>query len=845
MKIRKRHRPAVFGSLTDQIPTQFSNDSPEPDTLPFQQPIAEEPERPAPPSVGPIANSAVTKRSRPTPAARPEPVYAPPANRHDDDASVPPAWPIYFTAFVVSVLWVCGPIAFAVGYRGDVVPFHNDLFALAVFALLALGPATFVWLAAYVVRQGQKLGAESRRAQVLADELTTPALAAAVRTGDVVQSIREEIARAGEAAEEARETLMALRDALATETERLTDAAASSVRTAQGLASTLGLERTEMSALAQTLDAQATRVSDVITQQARMVAEASDLAETQLREAEASLAARAADLAAAAAEASDAARTAGEDLNRHVARLENAGLGVAEQIRTVENGLGAQRTALVTLADALRGDHEGFAAEAESHAAQLAEFISQTRLSAMEMGDRAVKGGEALRAMVSQAAEQFRELAQASESDRDQFARSATSSLALMSDAAAQERLRLETQTRGAVEALTKAAEETRAAAAAHAEAARHHVDQLSEVAFGAGQKANQAFESRLDEARSLIEKSAEMIDQAGAITARKLEDGAAAARTALDEMQRMLADIEARTAALPAAARGQAEQVRAAVTGSMDELLEQARRAAAETQAIDEAFQGRVRRNYEMLSEAVRLMGSVAAAGVAPHAPHAPLFEPPTPAVAQVAQTPPAAPPATLARAQSFDDDLDQPPAPSEQEPPAGLRPRLRLTPTATDEEFTSIFESGGGKSVDDAPSGDGWTWKDLLSSIDETEGTDPAKIQDTLVAEIASMGIDPAVLLPTAKIEELAAAIQTRDFEGAREVVRTLAPAANRRVARRLFTDEKLKRQTLTFVGRYKTLLVEAAERDHQGFEVAGLLNSDAGRAYLVLDAAVGDIA
>jgi hypothetical protein len=837
MKIRKRHRPAVFGSLTDQIPTQFSNDSPEAETPPPHAPIANEPEHPAGAPMT-AANSVVTKRSKPAPATRPEPVYAPVASRQDDDG-VPPAWPIYFTAFVVSVLWVCGPIAFAVGYRGDVVPFHNDLFALSVFALLALGPATFVWLAAYVVRQGQRLGAESRRAQTLADELTTPALAAAVRTGDVIQSIREEIVRAGEAAEEARDTLLALREALATETERLAEAASSSVRTAQGLASTLGLERTEMSALALTLDAQATRVSDVISQQARMVAEASDLAETQLREAEASLAARAADLAAAAAEASDAARTAGEDLNRHVARLENAGLGVAEQIRTVESGLGAQRTALVTLAEALRGEHDGFAAQAESYAAQLAEFISQTRLSATEMGDRAVKGGEALRAMVTQAAEQFRALAETSESDREHFARAATSSLALMSDAATQERARLESQTRTAIEALTKAAEETRAAAATHAEAARHHVDQLSEVAFAAGQKANQAFEARLDEARLLIEKSAEMIDEAGATTARKLEDGASAARTALDELQRMLNDIETRTAALPAAARGQAEQVRAAVTGSMDELLEQARRAAAETQAIDEAFQGRVRRNYEMLSEAVRLMGSVAAAG---NTPHAPLFDP-APAVPHEPTTLPALPPLNVGRSRAAADDLDQPPTPSEQE--AGLRPRLRLTPTATDEEFTSIFEAGGGKTLDEAATGEGWTWKDLLSSIDETEGGDPAKIQDALVGEIADMGIDPAVLLPTAKIEELAAAIQTRDFEGAREVVRTLAPAANRRVARRLFTDEKLKRQALSFVGRYKTLLVEAAERDHQGFEVANLLNSDAGRAYLVLDAAVGDIA
>src|SRR5207302_766100 len=137
------------------------------------------------------------------------------------------------------------------------------------------------------------------------------------------------------------------------------EGADASLRTTQELTTTLGRERSEMGALAHSLDAQATRVADSITQQARMVAEASEVAETQLREAEATLAARAADIAAAAGEASDAARTAGEDLTRHIARLETAGAGVAEQVRAVEGGLTEQRTALTTLAQALKADHEG------------------------------------------------------------------------------------------------------------------------------------------------------------------------------------------------------------------------------------------------------------------------------------------------------------------------------------------------------------------------------------------------------------------------------------------------------------------------------------------------------
>jgi hypothetical protein len=73
---------------------------------------------------------------------------------------------------------------------------------------------------------------------------------------------------------------------------------------------------------------------------------------------------------------------------------------------------------------------------------------------------------------------------------------------------------------------------------------------------------------------------------------------------------------------------------------------------------------------------------------------------------------------------------------------------------------------------------------------------------------------------------------------------VVRKLAPAATRRLTRRLFTDEALKRQVLPFVSRYLDLLEGAADSDPQGFGVADLLGSDLGRAYLLFDAAVGDV-
>ena len=820
----------------------------------------------APPLEPPAAAATLAQAAPRVPARRPQPARVAEEPGDEAEFTPPSPWPIYITALAVSVMWGFAPLAFAIGYRRAVAPLQNDTFALAVFATLSIGPAVFVWGAAYMIRQAQKLAYESRRAKAMADDMLSPALSAAARSGTVVQGVRDEIVRAGAAAEEARETLLALRDALAIETEKLAEAAAQSVRTAKDLAGTLGRERSEMGELSQTLDAQATKVADVITQQARMVSDAAELADTQLREAEAQLSARAADLAAAAGEASDAARTAGEDLVRHIARLETAGVGVSEQVRAVESGLSEQRMALTTLASALRADHEGFADQAQAHADKLGEFITQARLSAMEMSDRAAKGGESLKGLMAEAAAQFRDLAETARAEREEFGQSTVQSLEAVSEAAAEQRAQLEAQTRAAIDALARAAEETREAAAAHAKAAREQVDQLSEAAFSAGQTANQVFEARLEEAKTLVEQSSQMVEQAGATTAKKLDEGAAAARASLLELGQMLNEIEERALGLPVKARAQADEVRSAVLHGMDELMAAAHRTAHEAQAIDVAFQDRVRRNFEMLSEAVRLMGTAAAVAPLSPPPARPPQELPSGRISTRAVAPAPRPPAQAGPVAEPDqplelDDIMEPPpvkgvAPAKEPAGAeiaeklGLRPRLKLTPTATDEEFTEVFEAAGGPPKAEAQAGEegaedgaeGWTWKDLLASIDGAEA-EGERLQDQLAAEFARMDVEPAKLLPTARIDEIAAAVQTGDVEGARQVVKRLAPAAIRRIVRRITTDGAVKRQALTYVRRYQTLIQDAAVRDPEGFLIAAMLGEDAGRIYLLLDAAAGE--
>lgn len=812
----------------------------------------------------PAAAQPPAPRPEPEPPARPDPAARPPVAERPVQALAeraerkPMPGGVYWSmAVCVAALWAVAPVMFALGY-GPTLPMPVTM---AVFAALAAGPAAFILLAAYMLRQAMGVSAELRRTRQLTDQLLTPAALAAAGATGVVDALSGQIDAATSAADAARERIVTLRQALAEETARLVEAADSSSRMAKQLAEGLGHERNAMQALSATLDTQSTAVVDAIGSQARMVAEASDLAETQLREAEAALAARAADLAAAAAEASDAARVGAEDLSRQIARLETAGQGVGDQIGSVERSLASQRAALVAAAQALRADQEDFSSETETRTAQLTEFVAYTRVGASELGDIAAMGAEVLRGLIVSSGDQLREMAEAARAEREALAAETQAALARLEAAAVDRRGDLEAELTRAMNAITDAAQRAGEGVELRVETARGRVDQLNEIAFSAGQKADAVFESRMQEARDLIENSAQVVEQAGARTAQKLAESVETARSAIAEMERLLVEAGQSSAALPGEALARAAEVRAQIEKGIDDLRAAARRTAEETAAIDQAFQDRVRRNYEMLSEAVTQMNAAAAQTPSFAAPSSrgasalvrpPQMAPqPAPQPApppQQRQAPPPPPPAPQPpRAQT-----PPPPAyPSDDfaplEPPP--RQRLKLTPTATDDEFRTMFDAAGGRGAAPAPpepvqDEGGWSWKNLLGDMQSSSPGDAA-LGEKLAGEILAMGIDPSALLPRGRIDEIAAAIQTHDEAGAREVVKKLAPAAIRRLVRRLFSDATLKANAERFVRRYAGMVSEAAQQDREGFLVAALLASEAGRAYLLLDAAASDLA
>jgi hypothetical protein len=765
----------------------------------------------------------------------------------------------YIAAGATTAIWAVIPLGFFAGYAKGVEPLTYAPFALTLLGAWAVGSIGILWVAARMLGQSLRLSAEVRYARATAEDLLTPAAIAAAGAGSVIEVVRREIDAAVAAAGQARHELTTLREVLASETAKLAEAAASSARTVTEITGAMGHERDALGSLSTALGVQVAEVEDAIGRQARMVSEASDLAETQIREAEATLAARAADLAAAAGDATDAARVAGEDLSRQAARLESAGAGVTDQIRVVEEGLAEQRAALVSVAVSLRAEQEDFAAQVESQQAQLSEVLAQARAASRDVESATQVTSDALRDLMADTADQYRQMAEATLEERDLLGAQSLQSIGAMSEAARQQRELISADAEAAIQALADAAERAQAATDAQTESARQRIDLLSETAFAVGQKADALFDARLNDARTLIEQSAELIEEAGRRTNEKLAESLSAAQGTLSQIEGLLKEVDARTAQMPAEAKARGDEVKAVVEQGVEDLLVAARRAADETQAIDAAFQERVRRNYEMLSEAVRMMGVVGGSGVPPRTQRSP-----------VRATPPAPSPAASAA----------PASPTAQE--LGLRPRLKFAPPAeTPPESAAELASGNtlfdpspaeagpepaeapaislqqtkamnrpGQPLPNAPKGD-WTWSDILSDLDdpapaEGQGAREAEVSaasQVVLTEIHAMGIDPAALLPPARTNEIAGALRAGDTYGARRLVRQLAPAAMRRLARRVLTDSALRTQVSQFAEDFEGKLDHAASADFSGAALAQLIATDEGRCFLLFDAASGD--
>lgn len=756
----------------------------------------------------------------------------------------------------VSLLWACGLTAFAIGAQSDLSAMLYAPFRVVVLAFLALFPAGLIFASAFALRNAAALSRQASRTAALADALLAPAAAAAHQTGDLVDALRGQVDHAVRAVRLAHADISDLSNKLKAETERLQDAAQIARAATQSVTRSLEYEREALGTLSDSLGTQASGIIEAVDRQARMVADASDLAQTQLREAEASLASSAGAMMNAAADVSDAARTASEDLDRQAVRLETAGAGVADQIQNVEEGLTQQRAGLVSAALSLRADQDDFAVHIENQRAQLTEALSITRLATVDLGETSARGIDVLRDIVVSAQEHFRAVNGAAENERTSFETRIHATLSNISVMAADARDDLVDETRRSLEQLNLAAAEAKRAADQAAQTAQGRVDRLNESIFEASKKADEVFDARFSVARRLIEESSDLISEAGDQTAQKIDNSFAHTRQTLAEMNSALIELSNGADQLPSIAQARIVEIRQSVEDGINAMMAAAQKAAQETEAVDTAFQERVKRNYDMLTEAVRLMGVIA-------------NDLPAPVVE--------APPPTYTRSPAPRAETPAPqPAPAPARPAA---PPLRLRLTPQNSPLNSGAETRPSPGPQPAPlpvskpaparanaSGqDGWSWRELLNGMEGREpaagtaaATQPApatgvqppldpefdNLDDLMIAEVNAMGVDAASLLSRARIEETIGAIVAEDNEGARMVVRRVAPAAIRRLSRRLLSDAQLRQQANDFATFYDQQINMALMSKDVNKALNEVLSNDSGRAYLLLDAAISDL-
>ena len=754
---------------------------------------------------------------------------------------------------LVSLLWACGMTAFVLAAQNNLTAFAAAPVRLIVLGFMALFPTALVFASAFALRNAAALSRQSARAAALADQMLAPATAAAMQTNELVDSLRAQVDHAVRAVRLAHNDIAELSAKLKSETERLTDAAQIARAATQSVARTIEHERTAVAQLSDQLGTQTSGIIDAVDRQARMVADASDLAQTQLREAEATLAVRASDMMTAATEVSMTGRKISEDLDRQTQRLETAGNGVADQIRSVEEGLSQQRAGLVSAALSLRADQEDFAVHIENQRAQLTEALAITRVATVDLGETSARGVDVLRDIVLTAQENFRAVMGSAENERTAFETRIHATLSNISVMAADARDDLINETKRALDQLTTAAADAKKAADTAALTAQQRVDRLNESIFEASKKADEVFDSRFGAARRLIEDSANLIIEAGDQTAEKLDSSFAHTRATIAEVNEALNELTASADQLPLMAQDRLHDIRKAVEDGLSAMTAAARKAAMETEAVDSAFQDRVKRNYDMLTEAVRLMGVISG--------EQPLATGGTTAPVErdygrtVAPQPRAVQPAP---------QIAPRPTPQAPQPaPQRVTPPLRLSPLSAETRPTATPPRQQPQPPAGSRAGEsnGWSWRDLLNGMDSTgqpiaqptplqQAPEPPmdadfdSLDDLMVGEVNAMGVDAAALLSRSRIDEMIGSIIAEDNEGARNLVRRVAPAAIRRLSRRLLSDPVLRQQANDFATAYDQQINIALMSKDVSRSLQEVLANDRGRAYLLVDAAISDL-
>jgi hypothetical protein len=594
---------------------------------------------------------------------------------------------------IFALLWIGGAGAFIWGYLGiqsfeELSRFgFGQLTGLSVFAI---APALLFSMCGLMAREVLRNGHNTRRVEVALRKLTEPSLYAQHEVQSLSSAISAEVERINSALESALARLAAMEEVIAHHAETLEQSATDARDRTESLLKGLRTERLRLGEVSESLDDKAALIAAAISDQSKMVAAAAELAASQASDSERRIRASLQDLDEAGTAVVERSDKAAAILGERTGHLRELSVVLKERSENLDAAYVKHRQRLADASEALRQEQEKIAAALDFHRAELDVMAKTAGDGATALNQAASAGAAAFRDAVDRALAQADELAGRVRTETDNAASEHEAALARLV-AAAQE-----------AKAVSDAAIE---AIEAQAEIVSAKVEKTNEAAYEAARRSDEAFEQRLAEAEKLTRRASQAADDAADNVKRRLEAVLASAKAETATVERHIESMTERLSEMPGLARDRAQEAADALRRGLDGLNAAAMAAAEEAQEIDAAFQSRIRQNYELLSDFMLRMGTVAGGR---RAPELGANELPDPLTSRRRNRP-------AAEDRPADGSATETGDAAPQGPDAQPHPRA---------EHTVGFPERGGRRGGSEP---GWRWKDLLSSMPEEDGEQP----------------------------------------------------------------------------------------------------------------------
>jgi len=612
-----------------------------------------------------------------------------PASEREDTGGGPGGGWLVWLGNSFALLWIGAAGAFIWGYLGI-----NSLERLAQYgfgqltglSVFAIAPALLFIMSGLMAREVLRSGQNTRRVEIALRRLTEPSHYAEQEVQSLSGAISDEVERINAALESALARLAAMEEVISHHADTLEQSAMDARDRTEGLLKDLRSERLRLGEVSESLDDKAALIAAAISDQSKMVAAAAELAASQASDSEKRIRASLTDLDAAGtaiAERSDQAAAVITERADHLRDLSN---GLKERSENLDAAYVKHRQRLSEAGEALRQEQEKIAAALDFHKAELEVMAKTAQDGAGALNDAASAGALAFREAVDAALARADEMAGRVRTETEHAASEHESALARLV-ASAQEAKEV---SEAAIEAIEK-----------QADIVSSKVEKTNEVAYEAARRSDEAFEARLAEADKLTQRASRAADEAADTVRRRLETVLETARSESKSIEREIEAMTDRLSEMPVMARDRAQEAADALRRGLDGLNAAAMAAAEEAQEIDAAFQARIRQNYELLSDFMLRMGSVAGGRRVPDLGANELPDP-LQRRAQESRTP-AAPDQAEQAGGTDEDNAETPAADDRQE-------------RQTRGEGSVGFPERGGRRGTSEP---GWRWKDLLSNM------------------------------------------------------------------------------------------------------------------------------